>query len=134
MIKFLVLYEYFWSLSSDDHEVFVCIIIRGKNKPIIEVKREGKRLLIDLLINNIFSKLILKRTKVDSAYSLWEMLLSGVIPQGSILGPLLFNICDMFFEMPKNIDFAGYDADNNTTYHIFFKYHIDEVLEIFKGH
>ena len=38
-----------------------------------------------------------QRTKVDSFYSSWEAILSGV-PPGSIRGPLLFNLfkCDMF--------------------------------------
>ena len=72
-----------------------------------------------------------QRTKVDSAYSSWEMLLSDV-PQDSILGPLLFDIyiCEMFFETAKNIDFAGY-ADDNTPY--ICSPNIEEVLENLQG-
>ena len=54
-----------------------------------------------------------KRAKLDSTFSSWGTLFSGV--PGSILEPLLFNIyiLDMFFKNTENIDFAGY-ADDNT--------------------
>ena len=54
-------------------------------------------------------------TKVDSFYSSWEAILSRV-PQGSILGPFLFNVfmCDMFLIL-KDTYFAGY-ADDNTPF------------------
>ena len=55
------------------------------------------------------------RTKINSSFSEWKHLLIGV-PQGSVLGPLLFNIymCDPFLFMSKT-NVANY-ADDTTLY------------------
>ena len=55
------------------------------------------------------------RTKNGTAYGLWEEIFSGV-PQGSILGPFLFNIflCDLFLTTEGNY-FTNY-ADDTTPY------------------
>ena len=56
-----------------------------------------------------------QRVKINDKYSSWSKILFGV-PQGSILGPLLFNIfiCDLFLSLP-NFDIANY-ADDNIPY------------------
>ena len=67
------------------------------------------RLIHDYLLNRK------QRTRVNNSYRIWIEIVFGV-PQGSILGPLLFNVflADLLFIL-NSMDIANY-AEYNTPY------------------
>ena len=101
----------FGALLTDLSKAFDCI-----PHDLIIAKLEAYGLEIGAL-RLIHSYLIKRkqRVKVEEAYSSWKDIIFGV-PQGSILGPLLFNthLCDLFYFL-ENFDIASY-ADDTTIY------------------
>ena len=111
----------FGALLTDLSKAFDCL---SHDLLLAKLNAYGFNLPALRLIQSYLSKRK-QRTKINSEFSAWEEILFG-IPQGSILGPLLFNIflCDLFFEM-NDVDFSSY-ADDNTPF--FVGNDLDEVI------
>ena len=99
----------FGALLTDLSKAFDCL----PHDLIIEkLNSYGFNLTALNLIHNYLTKRK-QRAKINHSYSVWEDILFRV-PQGSILGPILFNIfLSELFLIADDIDIASY-ADDNT--------------------
>ena len=101
----------FGVLLTDLSKVFDCL---NHELLIAKLNAYGFTLPALKLIHNYLSNRK-QRVRVNDSYSLWQDIQFGV-PQGSILGLLLFNIflADLFFTL-NNTEIANY-ADDTTPY------------------
>ena len=118
----LLLLEETWKKANDENNIFGALLIdlskafdcMSHELLIAKLEAYGFHLDSIRLIGN-YLRSRKQRVKIDDKFSDWHEIDTGV-PQGSILGPLLFNIyiCDLFFST-TNFNIANY-ADDTTPY------------------
>ena len=103
-----------WRDSLDKGE-FSGAIMTDLSKACDCLSHDLKILIVFLKFINSYLSNRKQRTKVNNSYSSYSKIDFGV-PQGSILGPFLFNIyiCDMFY-LKSECNIVSY-ADNTTPY------------------
>ena len=115
--------KYFGALLTDLSKAFDCI---SHELILAKLHAYGFSLRALRLIHSYLTNRK-QRTRVNGDYSSWEEILFGA-PQGSKVGPLLFNtFLFEFFLVMKETSFASY-ADNNTSY--ITAENLDEVIEL----
>ena len=105
-----------WSFPTDLSKAFDCL-----PHELLIAKLQAYR--VDIPFLKLLHSYLTKRkqrVKLNGTYSSCSEIISGV-PQGSILGPLLFNIflCHLFQFFP-DLDITNY-ADDNTLYSTKFE-------------
>ena len=93
----------------------ISIQIITKSSSVLRSSLNLSSLNLPQIITKSYLSFRKQRTKVGSAYSKWSKIRRG-IPEGSILGPLLFNIfINDIFMIIEQSDICNF-ADDNTLY------------------